>query len=153
MKNLFSKTPTSTTYIVGFGLSLLLTLVAFGLTQIHISSTHEVITHQVLLPALIGLALLQMVVQLIFFLHLIHEDSPRWNLIFFVSTFGLVLLVVVASIWIMDHLNYNMMPETTTNFILQDEGVKPESGEMKQMNNMQDRNMPMMPQNTQNGDR
>ena len=144
MKNLFSKTPTSTTYIVGFGLSLLLTLIAFGLTQVHITSTHEVITHQVLLPALIGLALLQMVVQLIFFLHLIHEDSPRWNLIFFVSTFGLVLLVVIASIWIMDHLNYNMMPETTTNFILQDEGVKPENAQMPNMN---------MPETFQDGDR
>ena len=133
MKNIFSKTPTSSTYVIGFGLSLLLTVLAFGLTQIHVSSTHEVITHQVLLPALIGLALLQMVVQLIFFLHLVHEDSPRWNLIFFVSTIGLVLLVVIASIWIMDHVNYNMSPETTTNYIMQDEGVKPENSQMQNM--------------------
>ncbi len=134
MKNLFSKTPNSTTYIVGFGLSILLTTMAFGLTQLHITSSHEVITHQVLIPALIGLALLQMLVQLVFFLHLVHEESPRWNLIFFVSTFGLVTMVVVASIWIMDHLNYNMTAKTMTNYILQDEGVKPENSDMQNMN-------------------
>jgi cytochrome o ubiquinol oxidase operon protein cyoD len=133
MKNIFSKTPTSATYIVGFGLSLLFTLLAFGLTELHVTSGHEMFTHQILLPVLIGLALLQMVVQLVFFLHLIHEDSPRWNLVFFVSTFGLVLLVVVASIWIMDHLNYSMKPESMTNYILQDEGVKPENSQMPNM--------------------
>ena len=134
IKNIFSKTPNSSTYIVGFGLSLFLSILAFGLTQLHISSSHVAVTHQVLLPALIGLALLQMIVQLVFFLHLVHEDSPRWNLIFFISTFGIITMVVVASIWIMDHLNYNMKPETMKEYIFHDEGIKTEEDMNQNMN-------------------
>lgn len=145
MKKILSKEPTIGAYITGFVLSLILTLVAFGLTELHISSTHIMITHEVLIPVLLGLALTQMVVQMIFFLHLAHEDNPRWNLIFYIFTFGLVLLVVIASIWIMGHLNYNMSPENKTNYILQDEGVQPEN---TQMQNMDMNNMPQM----QNGD-
>ncbi len=64
----------------------------------------------VLVAIILIFALMQLLVQLIFFLHLGREAKPRWNLIMLISTFGIVLLIVVGSIWIMDHLNYNMMP-------------------------------------------
>jgi len=111
-------------YAVGFCLSIILTLIAFGITELHVNSGHIEISHAVLLPALIVLALTQLIVQLFFFLHLGGEKNPRWNLFFFISTFGLILLVFIASLWIMNHLNYNMMPDKSTEFIIKDEGIK-----------------------------
>lgn len=113
----------SMSYIFGFLLSVILTLSAYILAQIHITSTHEIISHEVLIPLLIGLAMVQLCVQLIFFLHLFQESKPRWNFLFFVGTFMGVLLVVVMSLWIMGHLNYNMTPDQMKNQILHDEGI------------------------------
>lgn len=114
--------PTLKAYSIGFVSSLLLTLSAFILTEIQISS-HPVISQQLLIPLILGLAFIQLTVQMIFFLHLWHEEKPRWNLLFFGATFSLILLVIVASIWIMQHLNYNMTPSDMTKFLIKDEGI------------------------------
>lgn len=110
-------------YLTGFILSILLTLLAYSLTVIHVHSYHEVISHEILIPTIIGIALIQLVVQMVFFLHLWQEAKPRWNLIFFVSTVSLILLIVVGSIWIMQHLNYNMTPSDMSNHLIKDEGI------------------------------
>jgi cytochrome o ubiquinol oxidase operon protein cyoD len=96
-------------YIIGFVLSVVLTLTAAGLIWIHLSSGHRTFTHPFLIGAILVLAVIQLVVQLIFFMHLADETGPRWKLGIFISTIGIILIVVVGSIWIMDHLNYNMM--------------------------------------------
>ncbi len=116
--------PTIKSYTIGFGLSLLLTFLAFGLTILHVNSGHYFIHHSLIIPVILVLAMLQLVVQLVFFLHVLHEDKPRWNLLFFIGTFSLVLLVVISSLWIMAHLNYNMTPQGSTDFIIQDEGIR-----------------------------
>ena len=114
---------TFVSYIFGFLLSVILTLVAYILATMHISSAHETLSHTVLMSGFIGLAMVQLVVQLIFFLHIFNESKTKWNFVFFVGTFMGVLLVVVMSIWIMGHLNYNMTPEQMKNQILHDEGI------------------------------
>ena len=96
-------------YIIGFVLSLVLTLAAAELVWIHISSGHTVLSHSFLIPALLTLAVLQLIVQLVFFMHLADESGPRWRLGVLISTVGIILIVVIGSIWIMNHLNYNMM--------------------------------------------
>lgn len=55
------------------------------------------------------LALLQSLVQLIFFINVWKEEGPLWNLGIFISTVSIIFIVVFFSIWIMNHLNYNMM--------------------------------------------
>ena len=55
------------------------------------------------------LALIQSVVQLVFFIDVWKEEGIRWNLIFFVSTVTIIFIVIFFSIWIINHLNYNMM--------------------------------------------
>jgi cytochrome o ubiquinol oxidase subunit IV len=55
-------------------------------------------------------AVLQFMVQFIFFLDLWREKGPPWNLGVFVSTLSIIIIIIFFSIWIMDHLNYNMMP-------------------------------------------
>lgn len=109
-------------YTIGFILSLIFTFTAYILVLIHISSQHETIPHYVLIPCIFILATLQLFVQLYFFLHLGKESSPRWNLLFFISTFGAILVIVVGSTWIMYHLNYNMTPMQINQYITNQSG-------------------------------
>ena len=111
------------TYVIGFITSLVLTFAAYILTLIHISSSHEEIPHIVLIPALLLIALIQLAVQLLFFLHLGEEKRPRWNFVFFINTFISVVIVIVASIWIMNHLNYNMSPKQQLEYIQSQSGI------------------------------
>ena len=108
---------TLTSYIVGFILSLIFTLIPYYLVTTHM------LDPEFLIAIVLGFAMIQLLIQLFFFLHLGEESGPRWNLIMLISTFGVILLVVVASIWIMNNLNYNMMPEHMEEFLIEDEGI------------------------------
>lgn len=109
-------------YVIGFILSLALTLVAFFLVQSHVTSHHMAFSHEVLTVTVLALAVVQLVVQLFFFLHLANESSPRWNLAFFIATVGIVLIIVVGAMWIMYHLNYNMTPMEINNYLHEQSG-------------------------------
>jgi cytochrome o ubiquinol oxidase subunit IV len=63
-----------------------------------------------LIYTIIGLAILQAIIQLIFFLQLGLESKPRWNTITFLFTVMVIIIVIGGSLWIMDNLNYNLMP-------------------------------------------
>lgn len=56
------------------------------------------------------LAVLQFMVQFVFFLNLWREKGPPWNLGVFVSTVSILFIIIFFSIWIMRHLEYVMMP-------------------------------------------
>jgi len=62
-----------------------------------------------LVAILLILTTIQAGVQLVFSMHLGIEPKPRWNLIFFIFTVVIMIAVVAGSMWIMYHLNYNMM--------------------------------------------
>lgn len=96
-------------YIVGFGLSLGLTVLAFLFVTNHISTQHAQFSHNFLIIVLAVLAFSQFIVQMVFFLHLGTEKRPRWKLMMFGFMVLVVLILVVGSIWIMQNLNYNMM--------------------------------------------
>ncbi len=111
-------------YQIGFVLSIILTLCAYYLVVKHIDSGHLVLSHQFLTFALMGLAMIQFVIQLVFFLHLGSESGPRWNLVVFISTISVILVLVIGSIWIMSHLNYNMTPSDMNRMIMIQENIK-----------------------------
>jgi cytochrome o ubiquinol oxidase operon protein cyoD len=96
------------TYLIGFALSILLTLIAFGLLGYHLESDHTFPSHELIVPLLIGLALLQFIVQLVCFLHLGQEHKPRWNVVAFAFAVFVVAVVVGGSLWIMGHLQHQM---------------------------------------------
>lgn len=107
------------TYIAGFVLSVALTLVAYALV------TEQIFDRTLIIGIIVGLAVAQFVVQVVFFLHLGRERSPRWNLV----TFGFMLMVlfilVLGTLWIMHNLDYQMMPaEDLEQHIIEDEGYK-----------------------------
>lgn len=110
-------------YFIGFIISVFLTILAFLLVNLQVKSDHLLIEHGLLTAIVIGLALVQLMVQLIFFLHLGQESKPRWNLIMVISTAGVIFILVVGSLWIMNHLNYNMTPDQMNQQIINDEGL------------------------------
>lgn len=107
-------------YIIGFALSIILTLAAYILV------VNEVLTDNILIGGLVALAIVQLFVQLIFFLHLGEEAKPRWRFLIFLFTSLVVLIVVLGSIWVMSHLDYhhNMMPPSEKDSqIFEEEGI------------------------------
>jgi len=94
-----------TSYIIGFVLSVALTLGAYYLVVNHVLDGTK------LLATIVGLAIAQLIVQLIFFLHMNKEAKPRWNLMVFSFMVLVVFIVVIGSIWVMYNLDYNMMPK------------------------------------------
>jgi cytochrome o ubiquinol oxidase subunit IV len=103
-------------YVTGFVISIILTVCSFGAISLHLLPSSD------LLLVIVGLAMTQFIIQLIFFLHLGQERGPRWNLVVLLSTIGLVFIVVIGSIWIMNHLNYNMSPAQINNYIYSQDG-------------------------------
>lgn len=104
-------------YIIGFVASLILTISAYLLTVSH------AVTGMAFIVLIMMLAITQLLVQLFCFLHLGQESRPRWNLIFFIATVGVILTVVIGSIWIMNHLNYNMTPKQMRTYIQSQDGI------------------------------
>lgn len=111
-------------YIVGFVLSIALTLVAYSFV------TSEVLQGWSLVMALTGLALVQTLVQLLLFLHLLHEDEPRWKLLVFDFMLLVLTILVFGTIWIMNSLHYNMSDkqggQRSDEYIIKDEGFGPQ---------------------------
>lgn len=111
-------------YIGGFVFSIVLTLVVFVLVNNHVATGHQAYSHDFLVLAIMGLALVQLVVQLVFFLHLGAESKPRWNLAVFLFMLVILVVIVGGSLWIMQNLDYNMQsPQEIGNSIMQDEGI------------------------------
>lgn len=105
------------TYITGFGLSVALTFAAFAL------AAHPVyVPLGWVLPALMMLALVQLAVQLVFFLHIREEQSPRWNFAVLLFAILIVGIVVGGSLWIMQNLTHMQM---SAEEIFEDEAILP----------------------------
>lgn len=109
-------TISTTPYIVGFGLAVALTLLAYELVVNHRLSGG------VLVGSIMALAVVQLIVQLIFFLHLGREKSPRWNVAAFLFMLLILVVLVAGSLWIMYSMNYNMQmsPEQINEFMRQE---------------------------------
>lgn len=91
--------------ITGFIASLMLTLAAYFIITNPNFFDFDVKTSMIVIFIL---ALVQAFVQLIFFINVWKEEGPLWNLGIFVSTVSIIFIVIFFSVWIMDHLNYNM---------------------------------------------
>lgn len=90
-------------YVTGFILAVALTLVAYVLAVNHI------LTGGALTAAIMGLAAIQLLVQLIFFLHFGRDKEARWMSATFYFMLMILVIIVGGSLWIMHNLNYNMM--------------------------------------------
>jgi cytochrome o ubiquinol oxidase operon protein cyoD len=91
-------------YLIGLGLASLITAVAFFVSQ-------TTLVWQPSIPIAIAvLAVAQMGVHLVFFLHITTGPDHLNNVLALAFGVLIVLLLIVGSLWIMSHLNHNMMP-------------------------------------------
>ena len=92
--------------ILGFVFSLVLIVAMYRFV------THHHLSGMSLACTIFGFALFVGLIQLIFFLHLGVESKPHWNTITFLFMVLLLVIVIGGSLWIMNNLDYNLMPST-----------------------------------------
>jgi len=91
-------------YVIGFVLSVVLTAIPFWLV------IERPFSGPVIAAIILGFAAVQMVVHMIFFLHMKGGTEGGWSLTALMFTIILVVIMLSGSIWVMTHLNHNMMP-------------------------------------------
>jgi len=91
-------------YLIGLTLATALTIASFWAAGTHL------IYGPVVPVALAALAVAQMGIHLVFFLHLTTAPDNTNNVLALAFGVMIVCLVVFGSVWIMDHLNHNMLP-------------------------------------------
>lgn len=91
------------TYMTGFILSIILTVIPFWMVMTGAASP------AVILGTILAMAVVQILVHLVCFLHMNTKSDEGWNITAFVFTVLIIAILVVGSIWIMWNLNYNMM--------------------------------------------
>lgn len=95
-------------YLTGFLLAVLLTAIPFYLIMAKVIDK----------PAIAGLVVLaiaavQIVVHMVYFLHMDGKAEGGWSLLALLFTMVLVVITLSGSLWVMYHLDHNMMPAST----------------------------------------
>lgn len=114
---------TMTSYIVGFALSLVFTFIPYYMV------VNQTVTGTALLVTILGFAVVQMLIQIVFFLHLGRGPKPLYNVVFFISTVGIILVVVGGSIVIINNLHYNKTTSDQVKVLVEGEGIYQVGGE------------------------
>ncbi|MBC7701326.1 cytochrome o ubiquinol oxidase subunit IV [Aquabacterium sp.] len=92
-------------YTIGFVLSVILTAIPFWLVMGKVfdkSSTTALVV--------LGFAAVQIVVHMIYFLHMNTRSEGGWSMLALIFTIVLVVITLSGSLWVMFHMNANMMP-------------------------------------------
>jgi cytochrome o ubiquinol oxidase operon protein cyoD len=92
-------------YLTGFVLAAILTVIPFWLVMGHVIDDAGVAS-----AVILGLAAVQIVVHVVYFLHMDTTSEHGWNMLALIFTAVLVTIVLGASIWVMYTENANMMP-------------------------------------------
>ncbi|MGY4828879.1 cytochrome o ubiquinol oxidase subunit IV [Sphaerotilaceae bacterium SBD11-9] len=92
-------------YATGFVLAVILTAIPFWLVMGKVfdkSSTTALV--------ILAFAAVQIVVHMIYFLHMNAKSQGGWTMLALIFTLVLVVITLSGSLWVMYHLNTNMMP-------------------------------------------
>ncbi|MDH1799342.1 cytochrome o ubiquinol oxidase subunit IV [Acinetobacter johnsonii] len=90
-------------YTIGFILSVILTVIPFGMVMA------GGFGRGIVMAVIAITAVAQVLVQLVYFLHMNSSSEQRWNVIAFIYTVLCIAVLLVGSVWIMNYLHYNMM--------------------------------------------
>ena len=107
------------TYVTGFILAVVLTAIPFWLVIGKVfdkSSTTGMV--------LLAFGAVQIVVHMIYFLHMNTRAEGGWSLLALLFTAMVLVIMLSGSVWVMYHLNDNMMPGMMTESTME---TKPES--------------------------
>jgi cytochrome o ubiquinol oxidase operon protein cyoD len=97
-------------YLTGFVLAAILTAIPFWLVMGHVLPTSQMTA-----LAVMGLAVIQIVVHMIYFLHMNSKSEGGWTMLALLFTLVIVVITLSGSLWVMYHLNTNMMPATASD--------------------------------------
>ena len=92
-------------YMIGFIASVILTAIPFWLVMADVFSSQNMTV-----VIILGFALVQIVVHMIYFLHMNFHSEGGWNMLSLLFTLLLVFITLAGSLWVMYHMNVNMMP-------------------------------------------
>ena len=94
-------------YVIGFVLSVILTVIPFWLVM---NGTLDNTTTTVVILAL---AVVQIIVHMVYFLHMNGRAEGGWSMLAMIFTIVVVVIMFSGSLWVMYHMNHNMMPGMT----------------------------------------
>ncbi len=92
-------------YLIGFVLSVVLTAIPFWLVMGDVLDSRQATA-----IAVMAFAAVQIVVHMIYFLHMNARSEEGWTMMALIFTVVMVVIVLTGSLWVMYHLNTNMMP-------------------------------------------
>ncbi len=95
-------------YMIGFVLSVILTAIPFWLVMNDIISNRTVAV-----LVLGGFAVVQIIVHMVYFLHMNGKIEGGWTLLSTIFTLVFLAIAVAGTLWVMFHMNANMMPGHT----------------------------------------
>ena len=93
-------------YMVGFVLSIILTAIPFWLVMAKVIADRNTAV-----LVLGGFAVVQILVHMVFFLHMNGKIEGGWTLLSTIFTVVFVAIAITGTLWVMFHMNANMMPE------------------------------------------
>lgn len=94
-------------YMTGFVLSVVLTAIPFWLVM-----GSPLDSKAFAAVIIMGLAMIQIVVHMVYFLHMNPRSEGGWTMMALIFTVIIVGIAIAGSLWVMHHLNVNMMPMT-----------------------------------------
>lgn len=94
-------------YITGFLLSVILTAIPFAVVMT------GALDATVAAGVCMVLAIVQIVVHMIFFLHMNSKSENGWTMMALIFTVIIVVIALTGSLWVMYHMNANMMPDVS----------------------------------------
>jgi len=94
-------------YMTGFILSVILTAIPFWVVMGDVFKSNQTATIVVL-----AFAFVQIFVHMVYFLHMNTSSEGGWNMLALIFTGILVVITLSGSLWVMFHMNTNMMPPT-----------------------------------------
>ena len=92
-------------YMTGFVLSAVLTAIPFWLVMAHVIEDSQIAA-----LAVMGIGFVQIVVHMVYFLHMNTKSEGGWTMLALIFTVVMVAITLAGSIWVMYHMNGNMLP-------------------------------------------
>ena len=99
-------------YVIGFVLSVILTAIPFWLVMDGVLDSKVATALWVM-----GLGVIQIIVHMVYLLHMNTKSEGGWNFLALIFTLVIVAIAIAGSLWVMYHLNTNMMPQMDHDMI------------------------------------
>ena len=96
---------TRRTYLIGFALSVILTAIPFWLVMGDVIADRTIAT-----LVIMAFGVVQILVHMIYFLHMNTRSEGGWTMMAAIFTIIIIVIALSGSLWVMFHLNTNMMP-------------------------------------------